>query len=492
MLFSPSCRSAGAFVARYCIAPLILALLSAIPVRAEERLAYHDTLALGFGFDPLTAKQHPSPLTSRKASRITTGDPVFNFELIQSESTSNQTNGSAMSLGVEARYMAYSGKASFSFEQAQESAKHDFSMGMKANYDWGDYRLTNLRLKPQALRFARYGYDEFVKHYGTHCVIGEARQTYVVVHYRVHRLSTKLEQKLGMTLDAEGSWGLGGGSINAQFKQALSQIASESAVEVKITASVKNVDVTRIVRSANDVDQVLDQIAALTTQLNSSEPRAREFVIEPWENLINFENPRPIAGRSDDPNWITQVSEWLKMKRLETRLLTYIEGASTFYSYLRPQWIRDPLTGEGPGVLNDALAGVRARKVAIEATLKSWKDGAPSFAQTFDPILVDWPAGYVEFEGIRQQSTDGLVIGFMGIRGHSKTFRHAYFRHVPTGAQVEIKDANGNLQRSIGLTGISYTNAFIRGTSFKPGEWEVVVINGQGQPVIVASIPVPY
>jgi hypothetical protein len=235
--FSPSSTRKprfGAAVLRGVGLALFVSLCLPFLAHAEERYAFHDSLTLGYGFDPERGLQLPSPLAARSAVRTTSGDPKFEFELLQNESGRNQTNGASLDFGIEARYGANKLKSSFSFARSQETAQYDFTLTLKQSYDFGDFRLREIRLKPSAYQLARQEkrFGSFTKKYGAYCVVGEVRQTYLVVHYRVHRLSTKLQQKLGFTFDAEGSYGMGSGSANLKWQQALKEIAEESAIEV--------------------------------------------------------------------------------------------------------------------------------------------------------------------------------------------------------------------------------------------------------------------
>jgi hypothetical protein len=392
---------------RWLRAASLLALAAVLlgggrPASAEERLGYHDTFALGYGFDPTVSKQYPSPLARRTAVRSSVSAPLFNFELLQDESDRQASSGTALAVGVEARYSGFTGKVSAAFSEVNRSANYQFSFSTNESYDYGDYRIPSIVLAPKAARLARRGLDEFVKRYGTHCVVGESRRSFLVVRYSVRHLSSAMQSSGELHVSAEGRWLIGGFKAGADWQKVVRNLAKSSAVEVRITASLANVDVTDTIQNANDIDRVLANIARISLKLNEAEPRPQGFIIEPWENLINFDEFEPRDhSRPDDPAWATLIDEYYKMKRTERRLRSYIDERRGYYDYLGPFYIVENDDGTFGGALGAGLVEVKARLKQIEALLVDWvKNPSPQHhidtLPEFSPISIDWPRSWTK------------------------------------------------------------------------------------------------
>jgi hypothetical protein len=487
----------------------MLLLCAVAPARAEERLAFHDAFALGYGFDPEVAKQYPSPLARRTGVRSSNAAPIFNFEILQDQADRQMENGSELAFGVEARYSAFTGKASASFRAVNQAAEYQFSFSMNESYDYGDYRIPNIVLTQKAARVARKGYDAFVKRYGTHCVIGEARRSYLVVHYSVRNLSSSLQSSGELHVSAEGRWTIGGFKAGADWKSILQKVARNSTVEVHITASLGNVDVTDTIQNANDIDRVLANVARISQDLNKAEGRPRGFIIEPWENLIEFTAPDR-RERLDDPAWAALIEEYYKMKRTETRLRRYIDERKSYYDYLGPHYIVANGNGTFGGALGSALAPVKARIKQIEALLRDWAanrdpqhhlDTLPEFT----PISIKWPrtwtwvrrADWVKHktkgdQGLGIYVLEGFLFGgsrFFQIRARETTQGWIVDYPMDRPGEVRRDDGNGRVYINFTLGSFHSSESPLSNNNDMHG-WVLEALNRHGEVVAVLD-PIP-
>jgi hypothetical protein len=207
--------------------------LSGLKAGAQEAnyYSYHpmSIMSLGGGYSP-------SDLTAAKLRAIEyvakkpEGTAKTNFDTILVTSSTQLKQALQIDLQVDASYLAFSGGASFSYDQSSLFSQDTITVVMRTNSDYGLVEMEKARLTPMAEDLIkRKKMDQFEATYGSRYVVKEKRGASVSVILTVADLNSSEKTTIFASVRASGGWGPIGGSAKASFQQSLARSAQNGS-----------------------------------------------------------------------------------------------------------------------------------------------------------------------------------------------------------------------------------------------------------------------
>jgi hypothetical protein len=273
----------------FCVLSPVLAADRYVFARStgETSVGWFPGLEAGgsFALDRVTPGRTPPNLGD--VVRVASGSPEIIAGIDQDNSITMADNGTRLSLELEGRYIAFRGTASASRDVHSQIARADFSYTIKYIVDHKRYARPILEsvLRQLGHEFA-VDRSAFAQTYGTHYVSGANHHSYLRATYWIDKVDLATVVESGLTLTADGKFGLGSAHAGLTLTDTLKKISSNAKISVSIETNAEAVDLSRTIRDPSDVSGTLGDIAAIQVKVNHANPVPYEFFLSPWEDLL--------------------------------------------------------------------------------------------------------------------------------------------------------------------------------------------------------------
>jgi hypothetical protein len=197
--------------------------------------------------------------------------------------------------GLKLKAFTLGGKLNAAYAGHVDASDNSIQFIFKAELDFGDYRLKDLRLKEEARALVGQP-EEFQKRYGNYYVVQARRAASVIAHVTVSDISHETKRELSADLKTEFTFKkIVEGKSNASFKEKLRQLDKEGKVHVDFYATGGDGKLDEV--AFNGVDGALAFMKRYVEKISADSAPSVEY------RLASFETFGADLPRTDPAEW---------------------------------------------------------------------------------------------------------------------------------------------------------------------------------------------
>ncbi len=248
----------------------------------------------GYGVNPNAADPSEIILGLGIKYALTTGPDSgneFRYEAQLIRESSDVFKERSASAEAEARYLMYSGKASFSINEASRKTTDSIMWRVTADKDYGVRERVDLsRVELTDVARARWmndGYDAFVRQFGTRFISSWSRKAHLSIIFEAYSLTQEDERHVNAMIAVSGQYAAGSASAKASMSESFRSLSSSARTRVSFTADGIAVDnYFAGATSLTSLDQIQDGIIRLLSDIEKQEGNVAQYYTTPYSDVI--------------------------------------------------------------------------------------------------------------------------------------------------------------------------------------------------------------